>query len=40
MNLIGYFESQEVWIPDPVLEQQGEFKKNNALSEKEKEPDA
>jgi hypothetical protein len=25
MNLLGYYDSDEIWIPDPILESKYEF---------------
>jgi len=32
MNLVGYFGSSDIWIPDPVLEQQENANSNNDFS--------
>jgi hypothetical protein len=34
MNLLGYYESEEIWIPDPFAEQQNFAKQLNTYKTK------
>ena len=39
MNILGYYETEEIWVPDPILQQQSRSQRLNQYKVKEMQPD-
>ena len=39
MNIFGYYETEEIWVPDPILQQQSRSQRLNQYKVKENKLD-